>query len=342
MNLNFLARAAAISAAVLAMSSGSAFAQGAAQPFTIQIDGSSTVFPLSEAVAEGFQQQTQGRVRVTVGESGTGGGFRKFCRGEIHIAGASRPISIGEMASCASAGVQYVEIPVAFDGLTVVVNPSNPIHSMTVAELRRIWEPSAQGRITNYRQVNPAFPDLTMALYGAGTASGTFDYFTEAVNGRSRASRTDYTPTEDDNITVQGVASNPGGLGYFGLAYYEENRSRLRALAIDNGAGPVEPNVANVVNGSYAPLSRPIFIYVSAAALRRPQVAQFVQYYVNNAGASATRVGYVPLPATAYATYLQRAQRRQAGTAFGGRQAIGITIDQLLARRLVMTPTSAD
>lgn len=342
MNLNFLAKAAAVSAAVLAMTSGSAFAQATAQPFTIQIDGSSTVFPLSEAVAEGFQQQTQGRVRVTVGESGTGGGFRKFCRGEIHISGASRPIRTSEMATCAAAGIQYVEIPVAFDGLTVVVNPSNPIRSMTVAELRRIWEPAAQGRVTNYRQVNPSFPDMAMQLYGAGSASGTFDYFTEAVNGTARASRTDYTPTEDDNVTVQGVANNAGGLGYFGLAYYEENRSRLRGLAIDNGNGPVEPSVANVTNGTYAPLSRPIFIYVNAAALRRPQVAQFVQHYVNNAGASAARVGYVPLPAAAYATYLQRAQRRQVGTAFGGRQAIGITIEQLIARRLVMTPTSSD
>ncbi|HCK82964.1 MAG TPA: protein sphX [Hyphomonadaceae bacterium] len=342
MNLNFLAKAAAVSAAVLAMTSGSAFAQATAQPFTIQIDGSSTVFPLSEAVAEGFQRQTQGRVRVTVGESGTGGGFRKFCRGEIHISGASRPIRTSEMATCAAAGIQYVEIPVAFDGLTVVVNPSNPIRSMTVAELRRIWEPAAQGRVTNYRQVNPSFPDMAMQLYGAGSASGTFDYFTEAVNGTARASRTDYTPTEDDNVTVQGVANNAGGLGYFGLAYYEENRSRLCGLAIDNGNGPVEPSVANVTNGTYAPLSRPIFIYVNAAALRRPQVAQFVQHYVNNAGASAARVGYVPLPAAAYATYLQRAQRRQVGTAFGGRQAIGITIEQLIARRLVMTPTSSD
>ncbi len=343
MNTNFLrtlGQAAAISAAAIALVSGSALAQPANQPFTIQIDGSSTVFPLSEAVAEGFQQQTQGRVRVTVGESGTGGGFRRFCRGEIHISGASRPIRTSEMASCAGAGIQYVEIPVAFDGLTVVVNPSNPIRSMTVAELRRIWEPSAQGRVTNFRQVNPAFPDMAMALYGAGSASGTFDYFTEAVNGTARASRTDYTPTEDDNVTVQGVANNPGGLGYFGMAYYEENRSRLHALAIDNGNGPVAPSVANVVNGSYAPLSRPLFIYVNAAALRRPQVAQFVQYYINNAGASSQRVGYVPLPAAAYQTYLQRAQRRQVGTAFGGRQAIGITIEQLIARRLVQTATS--
>jgi phosphate transport system substrate-binding protein len=338
--LKTLSKAAAVSVAALAMVSGTAFAQAAGQPFTIQVDGSSTVFPLSEAVAEGFQQQTQGRVRVTVGESGTGGGFRKFCRGEIHVAGASRPIRTSEMASCASAGIQYVEIPVAFDGLTVVVHPSSPIRSMTVQELRRIWEPGAQGRITNYNQVNPSFPNLAMQLYGAGSASGTFDYFTEAVNGTARASRTDYTPTEDDNVTVQGVAGNPGGLGYFGLAYYEENRSRLRALAIDNGNGPVAPTVENVVNGTYAPLSRPIFIYVNAAALRRPQVNQFAQYFVTNAGAMSQRVGYVSLPATAYQTYLQRVQRRQVGTAFGGRQAIGITIDQLLARRLVQTATS--
>ena len=340
--LKTLGKAAAISAAVFAMASGSAFAQAAGQPFTIQIDGSSTVFPLSEAVAEGFQQQTQGRVRVTVGESGTGGGFRKFCRGEIHIAGASRPIRTSEMATCAAGGVQYVEIPVAFDGLTVVVNNSNPIRSMTVQELRRLWEPAAQGRIANFNQINPSFPNQQIQLFGPGSASGTFDYFTEAVNGTARASRTDYTPSEDDNVIVQGVVNNPGGLGYFGLAYYEENRSRLHAISIDNGNGPVAPSAANVLNGTYSPLSRPLFIYVSAAALRRPQVSQFVQYYINNAGASAQRVGYVQLPASAYQTYLQRAQRRQVGTAFGGRQAIGITVEQLLARRLVQTATSGD
>ncbi|MEQ1709229.1 MAG: PstS family phosphate ABC transporter substrate-binding protein [Terricaulis sp.] len=343
MNTNFLGtlgKVAAISAAAIAMATGSALAQAAGQPFTIQIDGSSTVFPISEAVAEGFQGTTQGRVRVTVGESGTGGGFRKFCRGETHISDASRPITLGEMATCAAAGIQYIEIPVAFDALTVVVHPSNPIRSMTVAQLRQIWQPEAQGRVTNFNQVNAAWPSLPMQLYGPGTASGTFDYFTEAVNGRSRASRSDYTPSEDDNVIVQGVAGSPGGLGYFGLAYYEENRSRLRAIAVDNGNGPVEPSLENTVNGSYAPLSRPIFIYVNAAALRRPQVNQFVQYYVNNAAAISQRVGYIPLPAAAYATYLQRAQRRQVGTAFGGRQAIGLTIDQLIARRLVQTPTS--
>jgi len=337
---NILCKAVALSAAILALTSGSAFAQAAGQSFTIQIDGSSTVFPISEALAEGFQAQTQGRVRVTVGESGTGGGFRKFCRGEIHISDASRPIRASEMAACAAAGIQYVEIPVAFDGLTVVVNPSSPIRSMTVAELRRLWAPAAQGRINNFNQINPRFPNQAITLFGPGSASGTFDYFTEAVNGTARASRTDYTPSEDDNVIVQGVASNAGGLGYFGLAYYEENRSRLRALSIDNGAGPVAPSAASVLDGTYAPLSRPLFIYVNAAALRRPQVNQFVQYYLNNAATSSQRVGYVPLPANAYAAYLQRTQRRQVGTAFGGRQAIGLTVAQLLQRRLALTPTS--
>lgn len=323
-------------AAVAAMAiSTSALAQ---QAFTIQIDGSSTVYPLSEAVAESFQQQTQGRVRVTVGESGTGGGFRKFCRGETHISNASRPISTSEMATCRAAGIQYVEIPVAFDALTVVVHPSNPLRSITTAQLRRIWEPDAQGRITNWRQVDPSFPDMALSLYGPGTASGTFDYFTEAVNGRSRASRSDYTPSEDDNVIVQGVASNQGAMGYFGLAYYEENRSRLRALSIDSGNGPVEPSVANAENGTYAPLSRPMFIYINAAALRRPQVQQFVQYFVNNAARYAQQVDYVPLPASAYQTYLQRVQRRTQGTAFGGRQAIGVTIAEVIARPLVVEP----
>lgn len=330
MNLNIL-KTAAIAAVFATFASGSALAQ---QPFTVIADGSSTVFPLTESIAEAFQGSVSGRIRVTVGESGTGGGFRKFCRGETHIQGASRPITASEMATCRAAGIQYIEIPVAFDGLSVVVHPSNPVRSITVQELRRIWEPEAQGRITNWRQVNPNFPDLRLDLYGAGTASGTFDYFTEAVNGRSRASRTDYTPTEDDNVTVQGVASNPGAMGYFGIAYLEENHTRLRALAVDNGNGPVMPTTQTVANGTYAPLSRPIFIYVNAAAMRRPQVMQFAQYIATNAGTHATRVGYIPLPASAYQAYLQRVQRRQAGTAFNGVQAIGVTIEEVLARPL--------
>lgn len=334
--LKTVSKVAAASIAALALASGPASAQQAGAPFTIQIDGSSTVFPISEAIAEGFQQQTQGRVRVAVGESGSSAGLRKFCRGEIHIADSSRPIRSSEMATCAAAGIQYVEIPVAFDGITVVVHPSNPIRSLTTAQLRQIWAPGS--RVSNWSEVGG--PNLAMQLYGPGSASGTFEYFTEAVNGTARSSRTDYTPSEDDNVLVQGVANNAGGMAYFGLAYYEENQSRLHAVAVDNGSGPVQPSQANVLNGSYAPLSRPIFIYVNAAALRRPQVQQFVQYYINNAGATANRVGYVALPQSAYAAYLQRAQRRTPGTAFGGRAVIGATIDEVVGRRLVQTPVS--
>ncbi len=328
-------KTAAAAIAALALSSGAALAQ---QPFTIQIDGSSTVFPVSEAAAAAFQQQTQGRVRVAVRESGTGGGFRKFCRGEIHISDASRPISASEMAACRAAGVQYVEIPIAFDALTVVANANNPVRSITVAQLRRIWEPGAQGQITRWNQVDPSWPDQPLVLFAPGAASGTFEYFTEAVNGRARQSRTDFTPSEDDNVLVQGVANNAGALSYFGLAYYLENQGRLSALAIDSGNGPVQPSAANVENGSYTPLSRPIFIYVNAAALRRPQVQQFVQYYVNNAARLARSVGYIPLPASAYQAYLQRVQNRTQGTAYGGRQAIGATIQEIIARPLVVEP----
>src|SRR5690606_37921472 len=197
---------------------------GGSSSESIQIDGSSTVFPLSEAEAEAFSTSQTGAARVTVGESGTGGGFRKLCRGESQVQGASRPILAEEMAACAAAGVEYVDLPDAFDGLTVVVHPSNPVRSVTIAELRRMWEPAAERVVTNWRQVNPSWPDQTLQLFGAGTASGTFDFFTEAVVGTAKSSRTDYTPTEDDNVTVQGGVGNPNAIGYFGFAYYEQNQ----------------------------------------------------------------------------------------------------------------------
>ncbi len=327
--MNILKTAIAAIAATT-LSAGGALAQ---QAFTIQIDGSSTVFPISEAVAEAFQQQTQGRVRVAVGESGSSSGMRRFCRGEIHIADSSRPIRGSEMEACRAAGIGFVEIPVAFDGITVVVHPSNPMTSISVAQLRRIWAPDSN--VNNFSAVGG--PDRQMQLYGPGSASGTFEYFTEAIVGTARSSRTDYTPSEDDNVLVQGVASNPGGMAYFGLAYYEENRNRLKALSISNGGGAaVAPNRQTVENGTYAPLSRPIFIYVNAAALRRPQVQQFVQYYVNNAARISAQVGYIPLPSAAYQAYLQRVQRRQQGTAFAGRPIIGASIEEVLGRQLVL------
>lgn len=295
----------------------------------IAIDGSSTVFPLAEAAAEQFTNSQTAAARVTVGESGTGGGFGKFCRGETQISNASRPISAEEIAACGAANIQYIEIPIAFDGISVVVHPSNPLTNITMAELRHAWEPAAQGTVTQWRQVNARGPATALQLYGPGTASGTFDYFTEAVNGTKGASRTDYTPSEDDNVIVQGVASNPGAVGYFGYAYYEQNRERVKALTI-NG---VAPSPETIASGDY-PLSRPMFIYVNADALRRPQVRRFVNYFLENAATLAPRVGYVPLPAEAYTHYAERVANNQTGTAFGGHNEVGLSIAELMQRPL--------
>ena len=304
----------------------------AAEPI-IKIDGSSTVFPITEAVAEDFQKAGKGAVRVTVGISGTGGGFKKFCRGETDISDASRPILKKEMDDCKANGVQYIELPVAYDAITIVVNPSNDfVKSMTIAELKRIWEPAAQGKITHWNQVNPAWPSLPLKLYGPGADSGTFDYFTEAIVGKSKSSRGDYTASEDDNVLVQGVARDKGGLGYFGFAYYVENQKRLRALAIDGARGPVAPGPRTVEDGTYQPLSRPIFIYVSAKSLAKPEIKEFVEFYLTNAPKLVKEVKYVPLPAHAYALALERFSQKKLGTVFGGEAEVGLKIEDLLKR----------
>lgn len=339
LSLQTLGKAAALAVSALALIgfSAPAHAQAGRGVFTVIVDGSSTVFPISEAAAAGFQAQSGGRVRVTVAESGTGGGFRKFCRGETHIQGASRPITASEMTSCANTGVQYVEIPIGFDALSVVVNPANPVKEISVADLKKVWQPEAQGRITNWKQINPSYPDQALTLYGPGTASGTFDYFTEAVVGRAKASRTDYTPSEDDNVLVQGVAGEKGALGYFGMAYYLENKDKVRALAVNAGKGGVYPSAEAVKSGKYVPLARPIFIYVNVAALKTKPVADFVNHYVANGAKYTTQVDYVPLPPNAYQTYLARIAKREAGTAFGGKQDIGASIEEVMGRKLVRT-----
>lgn len=298
----------------------------------IKIDGSSTVFPITEAVAEEFQK-TPGASRVTVGISGTGGGFRKFCAGETDIQNASRPIRRAEMATCKNNGIGYIELPVAYDALTVVVNPSSPVTQITTEELKKIWEPSAQGRITKWNQVNPSWPDAAFKLYGPGADSGTFDYFTEAIIGRAGQSRTDYTASEDDNVLVQGVSQDIAGLGYFGLAYYEENKSRLKGLAISHKGKPaVLPSVETTQNGTYVPLSRPILIYIKDTAARRQDVKDFVTFYLRNGSRLITEVGYVPLPARAYTTALGIFRSGRRGTAFGGETPVGLSIDEMLAR----------
>ena len=302
-----------------------------AQTASIKIDGSSTVFPIAEALAEEFQISKRGKVRVTVGIAGTGGGFKKFCRGETDISNASRPISREEMDACKAAGIQYIEIPIAFDALTVVVNKDNTwVKSMTIADLKKIWAPDAQGRVNNWNQVKAGYPNQKMMLFGPGTDSGTFDYFTEAVNGKSKASRTDYSASEDDNTLVQGVENNKGGIGYFGFAYYSAHKDKLRAVPIDGGKGPVEPTIPNVLNGTYQPLSRPLFIYVKVAAASRPEVQEFVRFSLTKGAPLVQEVGYIPLPASAYPLVLKHFEQRKTGSVFGGVPKVGVTIEQLL------------
>ena len=262
---------------------------------TIRVDGSSTVGPLTEAAAEFFQQENAG-VQVTVGISGTGGGFEKFCNGETDISDASRPIEDDEKKACASEGITFAEAQVANDGLSVVVNPENTWATcLTVAQLKSIWE---QGSKTdNWNQIDPSFPDVPLELFGAGTDSGTFDYFTEAINGEEGNSRTDYQATEDDNVTVQGVAGTKGGMGYFGLSYYEQNPDKLKLLQIDSGNGCVSPSKETVQSGEYTPLSRPLLIYVKDASLKRPVVDAFIKFYIDNAERIANQAQFVPLTA---------------------------------------------
>ncbi len=299
----------------------------------VEIDGSSTVFPITEAVAEEFQKLKKGKIKVTVGISGTGGGFKKFCRGETDIQDASRPILKQEMEACKGAGVEFIELPVAFDALTVIVNPKNTWSpSITVAELKKIWEPAAQGKVTNWSQVREKWPNAPLKLFGAGADSGTFDYFTEAITGKAKSSRGDFTASEDDNVLVQGVANDINALGFFGYAYYIENNKKLKAVAIDNGKGAVAPSEKTVLDGTYQPLSRPIYIYVSKKALAKPEVKEFAEFYLKNAPKLVKEVKYVPLPEKVYSVGADRLKNGKVGTAFGGSAEVGVTIDELVKK----------
>lgn len=329
----------ALASAIVTATTGVFASVAGSQQAIVKIDGSSTVFPVTEKVAEDFQKSPAAKgAKVTVGISGTGGGFRKFCNGETDISNASRPILEKEMKACAEKGIKYVEIPVAYDALTVVIHPQNNwAETMTVAQLKTIWEPAAQGKITRWNQVNPSWPNAPLALFGAGADSGTFDYFTEAIVGKAKQSRSDFTGSEDDNVLVQGVSRNRNALGFFGLAYYEANKGRLKAVKIVNPktGQAVAPSNKTVVDGSYLPLSRPIFIYVKADSMKRPEVKAFVEFYIKNGAKAADAVKYVPLPASDYAKAMERFQKGQLGTAFGGKEEIGIKIADTWNRKLV-------
>jgi phosphate transport system substrate-binding protein len=302
----------------------------------IKIDGSSTVFPATEAVAEEFQNSKKGKVRVTVGISGTGGGFKKFSRGETDIANASRPILKEEMEACKQNGVQYIELAVCFDALTVAVNPKNDwCKSMTVGELKKLWEPAAQAKITKWNQIRPEWPDAPIKLFGAGSDSGTFDYFTEAIVGKAKSSRGDYTGSEDDNTLVQGIEGDKFALGYIPYAYFAPHAKKMKAVAIHwegKTEGAVEPSLENVVQGKYNPLSRPLFIYVNVKSAQRPEVAEFVEFYLKNGEQLVAEVKYLPLPAKAYEMGMTRFKKRQIGTGFGGVPEVGLPVEDILKR----------
>lgn len=300
----------------------------------IKIDGSSTVYPITEAVAEEFQKAT--KTKVTVGISGTGGGFKKFCRGETDIQDASRPILQKEIDACKEAGVQFIELPIAYDAITVVINKKNDFaKKMTAAELKKIWEPAAQGKVKTWNQVNPAWPNTPIKLFGPGADSGTFDYFTEAIVGKAKSSRGDFTASEDDNVLVKGVVGDTGALGYFGFAYYEENQDKLDAVAVIEKAGKpaVLPSKASIEDGSYQPLARPIFIYVNAtAAAFKPEVKAFVNYYLEQSKPLIEEVKYVALPDAEQKAVIKHWKELKPGTGFGGKAEVGVKIEELLKR----------
>ena len=300
----------------------------------VKIDGSSTVYPITEAVAEDFQKAKKNAIKVTVGISGTGGGFKKFCRGETDISNASRPILKSEMEACKQAGIQYYELPIAFDAITVVVNPKSHLKEISVEPRKAMWEPAAQGKITKWNQINPAWPDAPLKLFGPGADSGTFDYFTEAIVGKAKSSRGDYTASEDDNVLVQGISRDVNAIGYFGYAYYAENSGKLKALPIVEKAGKpaVGPSEKTVLDGSYQPLSRPIFIYISDKSLEKPEVKEFVDYYLKEGAKLAKEVKYVPLPAKAYTVNQEHLSKKKLGSVFGGVAEVGITIEELQKR----------
>jgi len=305
-------------------------------PAVIRIDGSSTVYPITEAVAEEFQKKND--AKVTIGVSGTGGGFKKLCAGEIAIAGASRPVKAVEVQACASNQVEFVELPVAYDGLAVVVHPDNSwAGSMTVKELKRIWEPEAQQKVTSWDQVRKGWPKKPLHLFGPGVDSGTYDYFTKAIVGEEHKSRGDYTSSEDDNVLVQGVSRDVGGLGFFGLAYFEENADKLKLVPVDdedpeNGKGPIAPSNASVSDGTYQPLSRPIFVYAAKSALERPEVVALLEFYLDNAPTLVKEARYIPLPSKAYELAGKRLKERKTGSVFAGKGSeVGVTVESLLA-----------
>lgn len=336
--MTFLRRATSLSCGLLAIAALLLFGcKPATESAVVRIDGSSSLFPVTEAAAEDFKAESRGKVRVTVGEGGTGSGFKKFLRSEIDVCDASRPITTEEIATAKEAGIEFIELPVCFDALTIAVHPSNTLDSISTTDLKKMWEPEAQGQIKRWNQVNPEWPDEELVLFGAGSSSGTFEYFTGAVTGKAKSSRGDYTASEDDNVLVQGIAGNKHALGYLPYAYYEPNKDKLKALAIDwdkDELGPVPPSLENVELGKYNPFSRPLFLYVNLKSAERPEVKAFVEFYLKNARKFAEECKYLSLPESAYRLVAERFSRLETGTAFDGKPEFGVRVEDILQRPL--------
>ncbi|MDJ0731393.1 MAG: PstS family phosphate ABC transporter substrate-binding protein [Crocosphaera sp.] len=302
----------------------------------IKIDGSSTVFPITEIVLETYKseatKQSIKELKIEGEFSGTGGGFKKFCTGETDINAASRPISTEEMATCNSNEIRYIELPIAFDAITVVVNPNNNwAKTLTVEQLKTIWEPAAQNKISQWNQVDSSYPNRPLTVYGPDQLSGTYDYFTKAIVGETGVSRQDYVNSKDDEVLATGVAQDTNAIGYFGFGYYQQHQDKLKAVAIDSGNGGVIPSVETVENEEYSPLSRPLFIYVNAKrAQENPALEVFVEYYLDKAPELVVEAGYIPLPADAYHLAKIHLQRFDVGSVFEGSPQIGLTISDLM------------
>ena len=301
----------------------------------IKIDGSSTVYPITQKLVEKFNATDKPDVEVTASFSGTGGGFKKFCAGETDINNASRPILQNEMEACKQNKISYIELPIGFDALTIVVNPANTwAKDITVAELAKIWAPEAQRKITKWNQVRSSWPDKPLQLFGPGADSGTYDYFSEAILGSDKATRSDYTASEDDEVLVKGVSTNPNALGYFGYAYYVENKDKLKSLAVDSGNGAISPTKTAVEQAKYQPLARPLFIYVNAvSAQNNPLMNEFIDFYMNNAQEVVNDVGYVAFGEESYMKLYRNYHKTKVGTVFGGEPQLNLTIYEVLTKR---------
>ncbi len=301
----------------------------------IKIDGSSTVYPITQKLVEKFNATDKPNVEVSASFSGTGGGFKKFCAGETDINNASRPILKEEMETCKQNKISYIELPIGFDALSIVVNQANTwATDITVGELAKMWGAEGQGKITKWNQVRSSWPDQPLQLFGPGTDSGTYDYFTEAIVGKKKATRSDYIASEDDDVLAQGVSNDVNALGYFGYAYYVENKDKLKSLAVDSGNGPVLPTKTAVEQAKYQPLARPLFIYVNAvSAQNNPLMNEFIEFYMNNAQAAVNSVGYVAFGEESYMKLYRNYHKTKVGTVFGGEAQLNLTIYEVLTKR---------